>query len=78
MPYEYGTAVVKFLEGSFSEAAEMFLEGAREGDILASFNYAYCLWRGIGVEKNVREAKSFFEFARDMKGGEACYNLAII
>ena len=78
MPYEYGTAVVKFLEGSFGEAAEMFLEGAREGDILASFNYAYCLWRGIGVEKNVREAKSFFAFARDMKGGEACYNLAII
>ena len=33
MPYEYGTAVVKFLEGSFNEAAEMFLEGAREGAI---------------------------------------------
>ena len=78
MSYEYGAAVVKFLEGSFSEAAEMFHEGAREGDILASFNYAYCLWRGIGVEKDVREAKSFFAFARDIKGGESCYNLAII
>jgi TPR repeat protein len=78
MSYEYGSAVVDFLEGNFSEAAKMFLEGAREGDILASFNYAYCLWRGIGVKKNVREAKSFFAFARDMKGGESCYNLAMI
>ena len=78
MSYEYGVAVMNFLEGNFSEAAEMFLDGAREGDILASFNYAYCLWRGIGVEKNVSEAKSFFTFARDMKGGESCYNLAII
>mgnify|MGYP002508867966 CR=1 FL=1 len=63
MSYEYGSAVVDFLEGNFSEAAKMFLEGAREGDILASFNYAYCLWRGIGVKKNVREAKSFFAFS---------------
>ncbi len=71
-------AAVKFLDGSFTEAAEMFHEGAREGDILASFNYGYCLWRGIGVPKNVSEAKSFFTFAREMKGGEACYNIAII
>lgn len=78
MSEEYGRAVVKYLDGSFSEAAEMFRELAREGDILASFNYAHCLWRGIGVEKNVAEAKSFFSFARDMKGGESCYNLAII
>lgn len=78
MSYEYGAAVLKFLEGNFSEAAEMFHDGAREGDILASFNYAYCLWRGIGVQKDVKEAKSFFAFARDMNGGEACYNLAMI
>lgn len=78
MSEEYSKGVSKFLDGSFSEAAELFHEGAREGDILSSFNYAYCLWRGIGVEKNVNEAKSFFSFARDMKGGESCYNLAMI
>ncbi len=75
---ELEVAVGKFLEGSFCEAAELFHEGAREGDVLASFNFGYCLWRGIGVDKNVSEAKSFFAFARDMKGGEACYNIAII
>jgi TPR repeat protein len=78
MSEEYSKGVSKFLDGSFSEAAELFHEGAREGDILSSFNYAYCLWRGIGVKKNVNEAKSFFSFARDMKGGESCYNLAMI
>ena len=71
-------ANVEFLEGRFSEAAQMYREGARDGDVLASFNYGYCLWRGIGVKKDVAEAKSFFAFARDMKGGEACYNLAMI
>lgn len=71
-------ANVEFLEGNFAHAAEMYREGARDGDILASFNYGYCLWRGIGVEKNVREAKSYFAYAREMQGGEACYNLAII
>lgn len=75
---ETARAAVEFLEGNFHRAAEMYREGARAGDILASFNYGYCLWRGIGVEKNVREAKSYFAYAREMQGGEACYNLAII
>ena len=71
-------ANVEFLEGHFEEAAEMYHQGARDGDVLASFNYGYCLWRGIGVPKDVKEAKSYFGFARDMKGGEACYNIAMI
>jgi len=36
------------------------------------------LLRGIGVPKNEPEAKSFFSYAVNMKGGEACYNLAIM
>ena len=76
--YEKLRADVKYIEGEFSEAAEMYLKGAREGDALAAFNYGYCLWRGIGVEKNPTEAKSFFAFARDMEGGEACYNISML
>ena len=76
--YEKLVADVAFIEGKYEAAAKMYLEGAREGDALASFNYGYCLWRGIGVEKDVLEAKSFFAFAREMEGGEACYNLAMI
>ncbi|MBQ7333587.1 MAG: sel1 repeat family protein [Clostridia bacterium] len=71
-------ADVLFLRGEYEAAAEMFREGAREGDTLASFNYAYCLWRGIGVEMNAAEAKSYFAFAKNMTGGEACYNLAML
>ena len=76
--YEKSIADVAFMEGNYQAAAEMFLEGARDGDVLASFNYGYCLWRGLGVEYNPHEAKSFFAFARDLEGGESCYNLAML
>lgn len=76
--FEKSTADVAFMEGDFDRAAEMYLEGAREGDALASFNYGYCLWRGKGVGYDPKEAKSFFAFARDLEGGEACYNIAML
>ena len=76
--YEKSIADVAFMEGDFSRAAEMYLEGARDGDELASFNYGYCLWRGLGVCYDPKEAKSFFAFAREMEGGESCYNLAML
>ena len=76
--YEKSKADVLFLECEYEAAAEMYLEGARDGDIGAAFNYGYMLWRGLGVEYNPTEAKSFFAFARDIEGGEACYNIAIL
>lgn len=76
--YEKLVADVRFINGDCETAAKMYLEGAREGDALASFNYGYCLWRGIGVEKDPKEAKSFFAYARDLSGGEACYNIAML
>ena len=75
--YEKSVADVKYLDCDYESAAKMYLEGARDGDELASFNYGYCLLLGLGVEKNPTEAKSFFAFARDMEGGEACYNIAM-
>ena len=71
-------ADVLFLREEYEAAAEMYREGAREGDELASFNYGYCLWRGIGVTPDARAAKSYFAFAKNMQGGEACYNLAML
>lgn len=76
--YEKSIADVAFMKGDLESAAQMYLEGAREGDALASFNYGYCLWRGMGVEYDPREAKSFFAFARDLEGGESCYNIAML
>ena len=61
--YEKLTADLKFMDGDYSAAADMYLEGARDGDPLASFNYGYCLLLGLGREKNPTEAKSFFAFA---------------
>lgn len=71
-------ADVLFMRGEYETAAEMYHEGAREGSEIAAFNYGYCLWRGIGVAPDAKEAKSFFSFAKNMKGGEACYNLAML
>ena len=76
--YEKSIADVAFMEGDFEAAAGMYLEAARDGDALASFNYGYCLWRGKGVGYDPKEAKSFFAFARDLEGGEACYNIAML
>ncbi len=68
-----------YLEGNLEEAVREYHELAREeGDVLAAFNYGYCLWRGIGTAKDAAAAKSFFVFARDMEGGESLYNLAIM
>ncbi len=71
-------ADVLFMRGEHEKAAEIYLEAARDGDIDASFNYGYCLMHGIGVDYDPTEAKSFFAFARDMEGGESCYNLAML
>ncbi len=76
--YDKSTADVAFMQGDHSTAAAMYLDGAREGDATASFNYGYCLWRGLGVSYDPKEAKSFFAFARDLEGGEACYNIAML
>ena len=76
--YDVLKANVIFMRGDYESAAEMYREGAREGDERAAFNYGYCLWHGLGVDRDAREAKSFFAFARDMAGGESCYNLAML
>lgn len=76
--YEKLIADVAFMRGELDVAAQMYREGAREGDELASFNYGYCLLHGYGVPRDPAEAKSYFAFARNMKGGEACYNLAML
>ena len=76
--YEKAVADVAFLGGEYEKAAKMFLEGARSGDGMAALNYGYCLWKGIGTQYDPKEAKSFYSFARELEGGEAAYNLAML
>ena len=78
MGFDKEKADYLFIKKRYEEAAEMYLDGAREGEEIAAYNYAYCLLNGLGVEYDPSEAKSFFSFARDMKGGESCYALAIL
>ena len=76
--FEKLVADVKFIEGDYEEAAKLYYEGAREGSEIAAFNYGYLLWRGLGVPYDPKEAKSFFSFAKEMQGGEAAYNIAML
>ncbi|MBQ8880290.1 MAG: sel1 repeat family protein [Clostridia bacterium] len=76
--YEKLVADVEYLNGNYSVAADMYHDGARDGDPVAAFNYGYCLWRGIGVSYDPKEAKSFFVYSSELEGGEACYNLAML
>ena len=78
MPFEKSVADVLFMRGEYEAAAEMYLDGAKDGEEIASFNYGYCLLHGYGVEADFEAAKSFFTYARDMKGGESSYNLAVL
>lgn len=67
-----------YLDGEVQAAAHAYLEIAREGDAAAALCYGYCLWRGIGCERDDRAAKSFFSFARELDGGDALYNLSLM
>lgn len=71
------TGKVMFLDEKYKEAAECFLDGAREGDAESAFHYGYMLMNGIGVEQNPKEAVRFFNHAREQMG-EANYNLAVL
>lgn len=72
------TANMHFMHKEYEKAARLYKEGALSGDMSAAFNYGYCLWRGLGVDYDPVEAKSYFVYAREMPGGESCYNLAML
>ncbi len=76
--FEKLKADVEFLNGNYESAADMYYEGAREGDSFAAFDYAYCLLKGLGRDYDPKGAKTYFSFARELEGGAAYYNLAML
>ena len=78
MLFDKSMADAAYIRGDYKKFAEICLEAAKDGSDIAAFNYGWCLYHGIGVAQNFSDAKSFFSYARDLEGGEACYNLAIM
>ena len=76
--FDKAEADAAFLREEYELAADLYHEGARDGDAYASQSYAYCLMHGLGVPRDPAEAKSFYSFAENLDGGEAAYNLAMI
>ena len=75
--FDLKRAKVLFLDKEYERAAQLFLEGAEEGDAESAFNYGYCLMHGLGVERDLSCAKTFYSFASHIVG-EASYNLAVM
>ena len=75
--FDLNTAKVAFMDKDYERAAQMFYDGASEGNAEAAFNYAYCLMKGYGVERDLALAKSFYVFA-SQSVGEAAYNLSVM
>lgn len=76
--YEQSAIDVLFLEGKLEEAAAKYYEAARNGSPRCAFNYGYCLLRGRGVKTDYKRAAEYFAYAKNQKGGEAEYNLALM
>ena len=70
-------ANVLFMDGRYAEAAELYCDGAKDGDAECAHNYAFCLLYGYGVPRDPKEAKSYFVFASE-RVPEAAYNLAVM
>ncbi len=68
---------VLFLDGRYKEALEILYDAAAEGDAEAAFDYAFCHHFGYGTERDVKTARSFYNFAKE-RIPDASYNLAVM
>ena len=75
--YDVKHANVLYLDGRYSEAAEIYREGASEGDAECAHNYGHCLLFGIGVERDPVLAKRYFMLASG-RIPASLYNLAVM
>lgn len=78
MNYNIAKCNTLFMRGESERAADGYYELAREGNAEAAFNYAHCLWHGIGCARDAARAGSFFSYAMESDDGEAHYNLAML
>lgn len=70
-------AKVVFMEGRHTEALAAFFDAARDGDAEAAFDYAFSRQFGFGKDKDEREARSFYNYAKEHIP-DALYNLAVM
>ncbi len=73
---EQGVEAVR--RGEYEKATELFRRAAMSGNPRALNNLAMAYFRGLGVERNIREAVDCFERAVHAGDGGAAYNLGYI
>lgn len=65
-----------FLDGRYAEALRIYGEGMEKKHPRATFNYAYCLQYGYGIEADPRRAYEIYRYLRYEEEGDAAYNAA--
>lgn len=75
----YGLLILNGLCGlpvNQKEAAACFKEAADAGNANAMYNYAKCLEKGTGIDKNFKEAYKYYKFAFERGETRAAKNIA--
>lgn len=69
-------AVEDYNRGDYIKALSLFYELAKEDDAKAQYNVGLFYANGLGVQKDVAQAKRWYEKAAKQGNGAAQYNLA--
>ncbi len=75
---EYEKAIDAYNNGDFRTSAKLILPLAKKGFAKAQYNLGVMYEKGNGVEKNLKKAKKWFQFAAEQGLSRAQYNLGLM
>ncbi|MEC7786519.1 MAG: tetratricopeptide repeat protein [Nitrospinota bacterium] len=71
-------AIDAYNKGNYKTSAKLILPLAKKGLAKAQYNLGVMYEKGIGVEKNLNQAKKWFQFAAEQGLAKAQYNLGLM
>jgi len=75
---DYEKAIDAYNKGNYKTSAKLILPLAKKGLAKAQYNLGVMYEKGIGVEKNLNQAKKWFQFAAEQGLAKAQYNLGLM
>ena len=74
----YEKAIDAYKKGDYKTSAKLILPLAKNGLAKAQYNLGVMYEKGQGVEKNLKKAKKWFQFAAEQGLAKAQYNLGLM
>jgi len=74
----YEKAIDAYNKGDYKTSAKLILPLAKKGLVKAQYNLGVMYEKGKGVEKNLKKAKKWFQFAAEQGLAKAQYNLGLM